>query len=106
MSAETAINLAFAAFLLLFAFVMWRFCRTPKPRARAKARDVIAAAREIDELELLYSLPAYDEAAAAISEGLTGLFEELGPPPSPDPMEAGRDRLRDAIRNDQTEGDQ
>lgn len=91
MSAETAINLAFAAFLLLFAVVMWRFCRTPKPRA--KARDVIAAARELDELELLYSLPAYGEAAAAVEEGLTRLFEELGPPPSPDP--------RDASHNDQ-----
>ncbi len=103
MSAETAINLAFAGFLGLFAFVMWRFCRDPKPKA--KARDVIAAVREIDELELLYSLPAYDEAAAAIDEGLTHLFEELGPPLSPDPMDTGRDRLWDAIHDDQNKGE-
>ncbi|MFG2269091.1 hypothetical protein ACGFNY_04875 [Streptomyces chartreusis] len=45
-----------------------------------------------DECALIYSLPAHGE--------------ELGPPPSPDPMEAGLDRLRDAIRNDHTEGDQ
>ncbi|MEU8756266.1 hypothetical protein AB0C88_37840 [Streptomyces chartreusis] len=89
----------------IVAFYIWlAVCLYRREQRRPLKRDqIIASAREIDELELLYSLPAYDEAATAINDGLTQLFEELGPPPSPDPMEAGRDRLRDAIRNDQTE---
>jgi hypothetical protein len=57
-----------------------------------------------DELELLWDLPAYDPAAAAIDEGLTRLFEELGPPPVPDPqLDAGCDRLWDAIHEHRKE---
>ena len=44
-----------------------------------------------DECALIYSMPAHGE--------------EHGQPLSPDPMGAGLDRLRDAIRNDHTEGD-
>jgi hypothetical protein len=106
MDAETVINLALTAFLLLFAFVMWRFCRTPKPRTRAKARDVIAAARDSyegpDSLRLMQELDVHLDAYFA---RLAHLFEELGPPPGPDPMDTGRERLLDAIHNDHTEGE-
>lgn len=64
---------------------------------------------EADELELLYLARAYDRAAAAIDEGMTQLFEELGPPPAFDPAwEAGRERLWDAVRDNQNQhkGDQ
>jgi len=64
------------------------------------------AAREVDDLELLYSLPDYDRATAAVDDGLTQIFEQLGPPPAYDPeLDAGCERLWDAIRDDQTKGD-
>lgn len=60
-----------------------------------------------DACELLWSMPAYDR--AAIDEGLSNLFEQLGPPPACDPtLEAGLGRLRDAARDEHTntpEGD-
>jgi hypothetical protein len=55
-----------------------------------------------DPLELLYRSPAYDRAAAAIDEGLSRLFEELGPPPT---VEEGLAELRAAIRDEQQKGD-
>lgn len=36
---------------------------------------------EIRELRLLFEAPAFDRAAAHLADGLTDLFEELGPPP-------------------------
>lgn len=97
MSAETAMNLGYSFFLLAFAFLIWRFCRDPRP----KARDVIAAARHDvgpDSLRLMQEL---DEHLDAYYARLAHLFEELGPPPGPDPMAAGCKRLEDAIRQDQ-----
>lgn len=57
---------------------------------------------EADQLELLWLSPAYDEAAAAVDEGLSRLFEELGPPPT---AEEGLAELRQAIRDEQQKGD-
>lgn len=98
MSSGTAMNVGYAFFLLAFAFVIWRFCRDPRP----KARDVIADARDSyqgpDSLRLMQDL---DEHLEAYYARLAHLFEELGPPPGQDPMAAGRKRLEDAIREDQ-----
>jgi len=74
-------------------------------RNRTSIHERADIAREVDDLELIYALPAYDRAAIAVDEGLTRLFEELGPPPGPDPMDDGCERLRDAIR-DHREGEQ
>lgn len=64
------------------------------------------AAREVDDLELLFSLPDYDRAAASVDDGLTDLFEQLGPPPAYDPAwEPGLERLWDAIRDEQQKGE-
>lgn len=53
-----------------------------------------------DALRLLTELDAHLDAYFA---RLSHLFEELGPPPSPDPMEAGRQRLMDAVRDNQNQ---
>ncbi|WP_435215836.1 hypothetical protein [Streptomyces sp. bgisy034] len=97
MSAATVINVGYVAFLLVFAYCMWRACREPRP----KARDVIAAAQHDvgpDSLRLMQDL---DEHLDAYYARLAHLFEELGPPPGQDPMAAGRKPLKDAIRQDQ-----
>jgi hypothetical protein len=109
-NAETAINGAIAAFSVTAAVVLFRLCRTRRP---SEAQRVVAARRrvgltvwdfaaekwidlppgvkpgegqmtardvaEADELELLYLAPAYDP---------------------------GFDRLRQAIRDEQQNGDQ
>lgn len=68
--------------------------------AQMTARDIAKA----DELELLYLSRAYDRASAAIDEGLTRLFEQLGPPPACDPAwDAGMERLWDAVRDQQNQ---
>ncbi|MGW4759570.1 hypothetical protein [Streptomyces chartreusis] len=100
MSAATVINLGYVAFLLAFAYFMWRACRDPRP----KARDIISAARDSyegpDSLRLMQELDAHLEAYFA---RLAHLFEELGPPPGRDPMDAGRERLLDAVRDERGE---
>ena len=60
-----------------------------------------------DECELLYAQRAYDHATATVHEGLSRLFEQLGPPPSDEAAydEAGFDRLRAAIRDEQQKGE-
>lgn len=59
-----------------------------------------------DECALIYSMPAFAEAATAIDEGLADLFERLGPPPAHDAeLDSGCDRLRQAIRDEQQKGE-
>ena len=84
----------------------WVICRL---RGAASTRDrLIREAHERadsyegpDSLRLMQDLDAHLNAYAA---QVTGLYEQ--PAVAPDPvLAAGRDRLRDAIRNDQTEGE-
>lgn len=105
---------AFYAVAALLAFSLaaayWQIDRARRHEAMRDriiraANEHAEAAREVDDLELLYSLPDYDRAAAVIDEGLSGLFEELGPPPAHDPAwEAGKERLWDAVLDQQDEG--
>lgn len=65
------------------------------------------AAAEVDALEIQFAQPAYDRAAAAVDQGLTQLFEQMGPPSHDPAPDEGCERLRDAIRDtNTTEGDQ
>lgn len=100
MSAETAMNLGYAFVLLAFAFFIWRVCRDPRP----KARDVIAAARDSyegpDSLRLMQDLDAHLDAYAT---QIGGLYEQSAVAPDP-VLAAGRDRLRDAVRDEQQKG--
>lgn len=58
---------------------------------------------EADSLELSWLTPAHGETAAVtVDDGLTGLFERHGPPPADPVWEAGRERLWDAFRDEQT----
>lgn len=62
-----------------------------------------------DECALIYSMPDYERDAAAVEDGLSRLFEQLGPPPAYDPAwEPGLERLWDAVRDehDHQRGDQ
>jgi hypothetical protein len=96
---------------LVVAVVAWQTrqaLREPLERDRIIAdarRHQAAPAHDVgpDQLRLLEDLDAHlDQYFARMSH----LFEELGPPISPDPMaHPGCDRLRQAIR-DQREGDQ
>ncbi|MBE4796180.1 hypothetical protein [Streptomyces caniscabiei] len=52
---------------------------------------------DLDACELIWATPSPDDAAAAIDEGLTRLFERLGPPA--DAPETDADWLRDAVRD-------
>ncbi|MBC2903196.1 hypothetical protein [Streptomyces cupreus] len=61
-------NLAIAATLFGFAWLVWGALR-PRPSDTAHAEQA-AAAREVDDLELLYSQPAYDPAWNAGPERL------------------------------------
>jgi hypothetical protein len=80
MSTATVFDALIAACLFAFAWLVWSALR-PRPTDTAH-HDQANAVREIDDLELLYSLPAYDPE-----------------------WEAGRRRLHDAINNDtDTEG--
>ena len=89
-------------------FYVWlAVCLYRREQRRPLERDrIIAAARQHDvgpdSLRLLQDLDAHLDAYFA---QLSHLFEELGPPPSQDPMAAGLDRLRDAIHNDQQKGE-
>lgn len=74
-------NLVIAATLFGLAWLVWGATRT-RPSDTAHAEQATAA-REIDELELLYSQPAYDPA-----------------------WNAGLERLWDALRDEQQKGDQ
>lgn len=92
-----------AFYTLLGVLLVRRERRRPLERDRiiCEARERAAAAREVDDLELLYNLPAYNP-AAAIDDGPNELFEQLGPPPASDPAwEAGLERLWDAARDEQ-----
>jgi hypothetical protein len=85
-NADTITFLAIIAVSLLGTKLLTRGGRRRKSeRARLirEARELVAAAREVDELELLYSVPAYDPA-----------------------LDAGCERLWDAIRDEQQKGDQ
>lgn len=98
-----------AAFVgaVVCAWQVRRALREPSERDRivreARARTGLADSTPgidtalQDACELIWDLDAYDP-AAAIDEGLTRLFEQLGPPPADDPeLEAGCGRLWDAI---------
>lgn len=54
---------------------------------------------DADDLELLYLSRAYDRAAAALDEGMERIFGQLGPPPADPALEAGLERLYDAVRD-------
>ena len=131
-AAATVINLAYVTVLLLAGVALVRLCRRPSEAERVDAArkrvglrvwDMAAeewvalppgvgpgpgqlTAREVtdaDPLELLYLAPAYDRSSAAIDEGLSNLFEALGPPPAYDPAwAAGLERLWDAVRDHHT----
>lgn len=85
-------------------------CLYRRERRRPLERDqIIAAARDSyqgpDSLRLMQDLDAHLDAYAA---QLADLYERLGPPPGPDPVDAGMERLWDAVRDQQNQqgGDQ
>jgi hypothetical protein len=85
----TAAAIVAAVLVASLAGSYWlvRHCRTSDRRRAQFIRDLgaqpTAVAREVDELELLLSLPAYDAA-----------------------LDAGCERLWDAIRDEQNKGEQ
>lgn len=94
--------IAFFVFSVTAAYLLIRRAMRHEARHHQFLREQADTAREVDELELLYSLPDYDRASAAIDEGLSHLFEQLGPPPACDPAwAAGMERLWNAIRDEQ-----
>jgi hypothetical protein len=79
MSTATVFDLIIAATCFGFAWLVWSALR-PRPTDTPHRPQPTATEREIDDLELLYNLPAF------VPE-----------------WEAGRRRLQDAINNDDTD---
>jgi len=102
MSAESVINLAYAAFLLTFALVVWRVCREPRPKKR---NTTTAAQHDVgpDNLRLLQDLDAHLDEYVCEDPDLWDAFGRGG---NWDVFNPGLDRLRDAIRDEQQNGDQ
>lgn len=78
------------------AVCAWQLRRALREPVDAEVQHDVGA----DSLRLLEELDAHLDAHFA---KLAGLYERLGPPPGPDPMAAGLDRLRGAIRDEQAE---
>lgn len=69
--------IVFGVIAVVLPFLLWQIQRACKAEQQKNTDDAVQ-----DALELLWDMPAYDRAAAAISEGLANLFEQLGPPPA------------------------
>lgn len=80
--------IVFGVIAVVLPFLLWqiqRACKAEQAKNQAvEDRDPHWGTDDAvqDALELLWDMPAYDRAAAAISEGLANLFEQLGPPPA------------------------
>ena len=106
MNAADGINLAYVATLVVSAVGLLRLCRTPRPTKAQRAAAVRALVGQQvvhdvgpDALRLLQDLDAHLD---QYSTQLAGLYERVG---SPD-LDAGCDRLREAIRDEQNRGNQ
>lgn len=107
MSAETAINVTYAAVILLAGIALVRLSTRRRPSASARVAAACASvARPAedyvgpDSLRLLQDLDAHLDQHFT---QLAGLYERVGPPTFD--LDAGCDRLRQAIRDEQN-GDQ
>ena len=105
MNAADGINVAYVATLVVSAVGLLRLCRTPRPAkaqraavARALASEQVVHDVGPDALRLLQDLDAHLD---QYSTQLAGLYERVG---SPD-LDAGCDRLWQAIRDEQQKGD-
>ncbi|MFE9764649.1 hypothetical protein ACFYPC_08980 [Streptomyces sp. NPDC005808] len=94
MSAATVINLGIAVFLLVCTLVLFRLCRTPRPRTQWRYEGP-------DSLRLMEDLDAHLDRHFA---ELSGLYERLGPPDLDPEVQAGLARLHDAVRPEQQDG--
>jgi hypothetical protein len=106
MSAGLVIDCATIAVLIVSVIALYRLCRSPRPPyLNARWDDVRQAwvneeEHDVgpDNLRLIEELDAHLDQQFA---QLAGLYERLGPPD----VDAGCDRLRAAIRDEQQKGE-
>lgn len=114
MNAATVINLAFAAFLILAAVVLFRLCRTPratKQQRAAEARKRVGLTVWDFAAEAWVELPVGAEPGAGqmtrrqIDEADQLELLWLAPSYSGPDLEIGHQRMRAALRDDQQGGE-